>query len=598
MLETLKKYFWYNAFRPQQEQIVQSILNKKDTFVLMPTGWGKSLCYQLPAIMAEWVTLVISPLIALMKDQVDSLQGNGIGAACYNSSMSNKEKQNVIEDLRDWTIKLLYISPERLSAWWFADMLHSLPISLIAIDEAHCLSERWHDFRPDYNNLWILRRWFPTVPIIALTATATQKVQDDIVKKLKLYNPQRFVWSFDRPNLSLHVVPKRNSFDWILDLLKKHTGESAIIYCFSRKETESLAEKLHKAKIRALPYHAWLSDAVRVKNQEEFIRDQVDVIVATVAFGMGIDKPDVRLVIHYVFPKTVEWYYQEIGRAGRDGLPSECVLFYSHGDKRKHDFFIDQLDDRDEQEKARNTLQKMVDYCEWVDCRRTYLLNYFDETSSLCNNCDQCLDQSDTFDATIITQKILSAVIRTGQRYGSGYVIDVLQWSRKKIVLERQHDTLSVHGIVNDYSVDQLRHIMRQLLAKNLLIKEGEKYPIFSVHPQWVARLQSKDTIHLVKPKEEKIVAKKKKWKIEYDQKLFEQLRWVRKRLAGEKWVPPFMIFSDVALHEMAYYYPVTTDAFMEITGVGEKKIESYGEDFLTIIEAYVEKNGLSSKGL
>lgn len=589
MLEVLKKYFGYNAFRPQQEEIVQSVMSKKDTFVLMPTGGGKSLCYQLPAIMSTGVTLVISPLIALMKDQVDSLQANGIGAACFNSSMSNKEKHQVVIDLRMGDIKLLYISPERLAVWWFDEILNSIPISLIAIDEAHCVSERGHDFRPDYNNLSILRKWFPKVPMVALTATATKKVQDDIVDKLSLRKPQRFVWWFDRPNLSLHVVPKRNSFDAIVELLKKNKGESAIIYCFSRKETESIAGKLKKAKIKALPYHAWLSDSVRTKNQEKFIRDQVDVIVATVAFGMGIDKPDVRFVVHYVFPKTVEWYYQEIGRAGRDGLPSECVLFYSYGDKRKHDFFIDMLDDREEQEKSRNKLQKMVDYCELVGCRRRYLLGYFGEESTACWNCDQCLDKWNTFDATEISQKILSAIMRTGQTYGAGYVIDVLKWSRKKIVIERGHDTLSVHGIVKDYSIDQLRYIIRQLLAKDLVMKLWEKYPTFAVHPQWMIRLKSRTPLELVKPREEKVVAKKK-GKIEYNQDLFEQLRWVRKRLAGEKWVPPFMIFSDVSLQEMAHYYPVKNKDFMQITGVGEKKLKSFWVNFMTIIQGYLDQ--------
>ena len=432
-----------------------------DTFVLMPTWWGKSICFQLPAIALPGVTIVISPLIALMKDQVDSLQTNGINAAFINSSVDYKQINEIECQIVDGKIKILYIAPERLGLENFQIFLQALNVSLIAIDEAHCISEWGHDFRPDYHNLSMFKQAFPDTPIIALTATATDKVKKDIVNKLSLEKPNTFISSFDRPNLSLQVVAKRGSFEKLKKLLDKYENESAIIYCFSRKDTERIADRLKEEWYNAASYHAGLSPKKRKLNQELFIKDQINIIVATIAFGMGIDKPDVRLVVHNSFPKTLEWYYQEIWRAGRDGLPSECVLFYSWWDKRKHDFFIDEMPEWKEKEKAEKKLQEIIQYCELRSCRRKHLLQYFGEKSKNCENCDVCNNKNEVFDATEISQKILSAIFRTGNCFGANYITEVLRGSKQQTILRNMHHQLSVYGIVKDFSKDELKHIIK-----------------------------------------------------------------------------------------------------------------------------------------
>ncbi|MBY0538652.1 ATP-dependent DNA helicase [Patescibacteria group bacterium] len=393
MHATLKQYFGYDTFRPLQEDIIKNVLEKKDCVVLMPTGGGKSLCFQLPALLQDGITIVISPLISLMKDQVDALLGVGINAAMINSSMTASEITTIIEQTQTGYIKILYIAPERLALSSFESLLHTLPISLFAIDEAHCISEWGHDFRPEYRNLKFLRNKFPTIPIIALTATATAKVRADIVRLLDLPAPQIFTSSFNRPNLSYEVLPKKDSFKTIVSLLDSYTQESVIIYCFSRKDTESLAEKLNSYGHKAATYHAGLSADRRRENQEKFIRDEVHIMVATIAFGMGIDKPDVRLVIHHSLPKSVEGYYQETGRAGRDGLPSRCVLLYSAADKFKHEFFIRQMAESDEKMHVQNNLNQSVEYGTLASCRRKFLLKYFNEDYEVanCSGCDRCV---------------------------------------------------------------------------------------------------------------------------------------------------------------------------------------------------------------
>ncbi|MBU0959636.1 MAG: ATP-dependent DNA helicase, partial [Nanoarchaeota archaeon] len=394
MKDLLKKYFGYDRFRSMQKEIINHTIQGKDSLVIMPTGAGKSLCYQIPALKFEGLTLVISPLISLMKDQVDSLNANGISAEYINSSLSFEEIEDIKERIQEGKVKMLYVAPERLALDSFKLFLASIQISLIAIDEAHCISEWGHDFRQEYRNLRFLKDSFSTVPIIALTATATLKVKEDILKQLSLNNPQIFVSSFNRENLNLIVRRKKNTFNQILNLLKKHKNESVIIYCFSRKDSEKIAQNLRENGFNALPYHAGLGNEVRKKNQEMFIKDKVNIIVATIAFGMGIDKPDVRLIIHHTFSKTLESYYQEIGRAGRDGLPSDCVLFYSYGDKRKHEFFIKQIMDEFVQKKSRDQLRIMMNYCDCTYCRRRYILRHFGEymQESNCNGCDICLD--------------------------------------------------------------------------------------------------------------------------------------------------------------------------------------------------------------
>ncbi|MBR9701430.1 ATP-dependent DNA helicase RecQ [Candidatus Pacearchaeota archaeon] len=493
----LKKYFGYDNFRPMQEEIINKVLQKKDTFVLMPTGGGKSLCYQLPALKFEGITIVISPLISLMKDQVDNLKANGISAEYINSSLSFEEIIEIQRKIREKETQILYIAPERLASEEFKSFLTALQISLIAIDEAHCISEWGHDFRQEYRNLKFLKIAFPRVPIIALTATATEKVKEDILKQLSLKEPQVFVSSFDRKNLNLIVIEKKRALNKILAILKKYKKESVIIYCFSRKDSENIAQRLRENGFNALPYHAGLNNEIRKHNQELFIKDEVNIIVATIAFGMGIDKPDVRLIIHHTFPKTLEGYYQEIGRAGRDGIPSDCILFYSWGDKRKHEFFINQLTDEFTQEKERVKLRKVMNYCECVSCRRKHVLRYFGENfpRDNCNGCDICLEFPE------IKESVL------------------------------------------------------------------------------------KDKVRL--KKERKI--------LDYNKNLFEKLRTLRKQIANERNVPPFVIFGDFSLQEMAYYLPNNKEGLLEINGVGEHKLKDFGYLFLEAINEYLKENNLDS---
>jgi len=440
--ELLKTHFGYDEFRPLQEEIIHNVLDKKDSLVLMPTGGGKSLCYQLPALTFEGITLVISPLIALMKDQVDSLKENGISAAYINSSLSTAEISEIKYKVMNNGVKILYIAPERLAMNEFRDFLNNIIIDLVAVDEAHCISEWGHDFRPEYRNLKKLKTLFPGVPIIALTATATRRVSDDIVRQLSLEDGGIFTSSFNRENLSFSILRKKDAFDKLVKLLEKHKGESAIIYCFSRKDTETIAESLKTEGFNAMPYHAGLDQETRANTQDRFVKDKIDIIVATIAFGMGIDKPDIRLVVHYTFPKTLEGYYQEIGRAGRDGLPSRCVMFYSYGDTIKHDFFIKKIEDEAAQNHAREKLDQVVNYCEIPDCRRKYLLKYFDEDykKDNCKGCDNCLSEKITFDATIVAKKILSAIIRTNNRFGRNYIVDVLKGRKLAAIIKNNHN--------------------------------------------------------------------------------------------------------------------------------------------------------------
>ncbi len=587
----LKTHFGFDSFLPMQEEIVTHVLSGRDGLVLMPTGGGKSLCYQLPALALDGVTIVVSPLIALMKDQVDGLKANGVPAEFLNSSLSPAEAGRVRSQAVRGELKVLYIAPERLATPGFAAFLGALNVSLLAIDEAHCISEWGHDFRPDYRNLKALRDGRAGVPMLALTATATPRVRDDIVTQLDLREPRTFLASFNRPNLVYRIEPKDKSLERLLDLLRgSHRGESAIVYCFSRKDTEQVAADLRANGINALPYHAGLDDAVRRETQERFIRDEAQVVAATIAFGMGIDKPDVRLIVHYAFPKTVEGYYQETGRAGRDGLPSECVLFYSYGDKRNHDFFINQIEDASERERAELKLRQVIDFCNSADCRRRSVLRYFGEqwSEENCGACDVCLSEDDQVDATVIAQKILSAVIRTGERFGAGHVIDVLRGSRSGKVVERRHDRLSVHGIARDHTAGELRHIINQLTARGLLALGTGDYPTYQVTQDGRDFLRDRKRLTLARPRTpQSDRAPSRQDDLEYDHDLFEELRDLRKRIADDKGVPPYVVFGDRPLRQMAYYYPQSRDAFSRISGVGEAKLEQYGESFLRVIRDY-----------
>ena len=607
MRELLKTHFGYDDFLPLQEQIIASVLDGNDNLVLMPTGGGKSLCYQLPALRLDGLTLVVSPLIALMKDQVDALKANGLAAKFINSTLPQTEVRRVQGEALAGRLKILYVAPERLALEGFRAFLDRLDVGLIAVDEAHCISEWGHDFRPDYRNLKALRRLLPDAPLIALTATATPRVREDIVGQLELRDSQVFVSSFNRPNLTYDIRPKRRAYDALYSLLDRHRGESVIIYRFSRKDTEDLARRLSDDGIEALPYHAGLEGPVRRSTQERFARDEVSVIVATIAFGMGIDKPDIRVVVHFDMPKSVEGYYQETGRAGRDGLPSKCVFFYSQADRIKHEFFVKKLEDRGEQENARRKLAEVVKLCELRTCRRRFLLEYFGEDQSAddCGGCDICLESRagpsadggadpKMFDATEIAQKVLSAVARTDQRFGAGYISQVLRGSRARRVLDLGHDRLSVYGIARDFTDDGIKDIVGGLIERGLLTNQAGEYPVFAITNTGWEFLRSQDTLSLPEPTQDPRDVPAAAKGVQYDPDLFQKLRDLRRQIAAESGVPPYVVFGDVALQQMAYYLPQSHESFLRISGVGQTKLAQFGDRFLSVVCSYASENGLT----
>ena len=561
----------------------------------------------------DGVTLVISPLIALMKDQVDGLNANGIAARFINSTLPLRDVEGVQGEVRQGLVKILYIAPERLAVEGFRRFLSGLRVSLIAIDEAHCISEWGHEFRPDYRNLRQLREMFPRTPLLALTATATERVRRDIVEQLDLKGAEVFVSSFNRANLSYAVRTKDNVERQLHVLLERCRGDAAIIYCFSRQETEDVAAALTARGWRASPYHAGLAPEVRRKAQEDFTRDRVPIIVATIAFGMGVDKPDVRLVVHTSLPKSVESYYQETGRAGRDGLPSECVLLYSYGDKVRQEFFFKKMEDEGERRNAQTKLDQMVRYAQLHTCRRRYLLEYFGERWDMedCGNCDVCLasEERGEFDATEIAQKALSAVVRTGERYGAAHVVGVLVGSREQRILAAGHDELSVYGIVRDYDRNQLREVLGLLQGRGLLERNDGEYPTLKVTPMGRAFLQGRERLSLPGLQEtpfdgaqdrlrqaqgERVARASAGVSVEYDAGLFEELRALRRRLADAQDVPAFIVFGDVALRHMASSRPRTLEAFGHVPGVGRAKLEAYGAAFVEAISGYADAHGLA----
>ena len=618
MLDLLKKHFGYDAFRPLQAEVVASVLERRDTLVLMPTGGGKSLCYQLPALRLDGLTLVVSPLIALMKDQVDTLKANGIAAELINSSLTYPELKSVRTRVQRNAVKILYVAPERLALSGFQDFLAGLKVSLVAVDEAHCISMWGHEFRPDYRNLVNLRRLLPGVPFIALTATATEQVRRDVAEQLELTRPQEFIASFNRANLTYSVRPKRNSVDALADLLHKYRGESCIVYCFSRKSTEDLAASLCARGLSALPYHAGLDNTVRSETQEKFIRDDAHIIVATIAFGMGIDKPDVRLVVHYDLPKSLEGYYQETGRAGRDGLPSECALFYSYGDKVKQDIFIEQIEDAAERRNAQDKLARMIEFCGLQTCRRKYLLTYFGEDwpQDNCAGCDVCLTPREEFDATTVAQKILSAVVRTGERFGIAHVSQVLRGANTKRVRELRHDTLSVYGIVKDLSDVEIKELAGLLQAEGLLRKNSREYATLGLTPAGRKFLKTREKLTLTRAKRDESAPRRatpgsdpaQAWRRHdapasevddaYDPALFDKLRVLRRRLATQRNVPPYVIFGDRTLRQMATYLPQSHESLSRISGVGAVKLEQLGDEFLSEIVDYAREHAMEERGV
>ncbi|MCC7201252.1 MAG: DNA helicase RecQ [Nitrospirae bacterium] len=602
MLETLQKYFGYKSFYPLQEDIIREVLSQNDVFVLMPTGGGKSLCYQLPALLFDGLTIVISPLIALMKDQVDGLLADGISAAFINSSLNYLEIEARKQDLTANRIKILYIAPERLLMPEFLQFIQRLDVSLFAIDESHCISEWGHDFRPEYRQLSMLKEKFPGVPVMALTATATPNVRRDIVSQLRLNNCRVFNASFNRDNLYYQIRQKDNPFKQLLHYLGGRKRDSGIIYCQSRKSVEELAERLQDKGFRALPYHAGLTSEIRSGNQERFIHDDAEIIVATIAFGMGIDKPNVRYVIHYDLPRSIEGYYQETGRAGRDGLKSECILFFSYADKFKIEHFIENKTDEREKLSAYRQLREIIAYCESNVCRRRVLLAYFGEDFDKpgCGNCDICLEPREQFDGTIAAQKILSCVYRTGERFGITYVTDVLTGSRNQKVLENGHDKIKTYGVGTEYPRAQWQSFTRELIQLEYLKLDGDKYPVLKLNEKSRPVLFNNEKVYLTKPEERLHAAEDKRTRenprdkrskdegMDYDHTLFERLRTLRKTLADNEKTPPYVIFHDTALKEMSAYLPKNLDDFRKIRGVGEQKLKKYGEVFISEISGYL----------
>jgi ATP-dependent DNA helicase RecQ len=597
----LKKHFGYDEFRPLQQEIVTDALAGRDVFALMPTGGGKSLCFQLPALLRDGLTIVVSPLISLMKDQVDALQTSGIAATFLNSALDRHQAVERLRGLNRGQYRMLYLAPERLMLDGFLERALNWNITQIAIDEAHCISEWGHDFRPEYRELRKLRRHLPDVPIMALTATATKRVRKDIVDQLHLDNARCYVASFNRPNLTYRVVPKSSPYEQVLTFIRSRPNESGIVYCASRKTADSLATKLSGDGVKAKPYHAGLEAKERTKHQELFLRDDARVIAATIAFGMGINKPNVRFVVHHDLPKNIESYYQETGRAGRDGLPSECVLLFSASDVVKQRRFIEEKSEH-EQLIAREQLRDTIHYAETRDCRRATLLKYFgEEFPAPCNGCDNCLEPRETFDGTVPAQKFLSCIQRVRQKsgfsFGLNHIVDVLNGAATEPIRQRGHDQLSTYGIGQDLKRGAWLAIGRELLRLGLVTAAPGRFATLELTEAGWAALRERKQITLTKPYDvqEKKRSKRRAGEIECDEALFEKLRILRRKLADERDVPAYIIFSDVALREMARAYPTTTAEFSRIPGVGQQKLHDFAKPFTTAIAEYLAKRSRQS---
>lgn len=595
MLDTLKKVFGFEEFRPNQEDIIKKIMEKKDVFAVMPTGGGKSLCYQLPAKIINGTTVVISPLISLMKDQVDAALENGISAAFINSSLKPQEMSAVYHKLKNGDIELLYVSPERFAMQGFLDQLKTLPISLFAIDEAHCVSEWGHDFRPDYLSLSNITKIFPDIPVGAFTATATSRVQDDIISKIGLRSPFTVRASFNRPNLFYKVKSKRELESQLLEFIREHPGEPGIIYRTTRDSVSELADLLSVNGIKALPYHAGLAPEERKKNQEAFNRDEAAVIVATIAFGMGIDKSNVRFVIHADLPKNMESYYQETGRAGRDGEPADCILFFGRGDIPKIRYFIDQISDDQERSVAMEKLNLTVRYASHNLCRRRQLLEYFGEhyPDENCNTCDICTGMVEKIDVTIDAQILMSAMSRTDQRFGVQHIIDIVTGADTKRIRDLGHYKIKTYGKGKDKDKKHWRFLIDELLAQDAICQDSGQYPVLKLTAKGNDILYGKEEITALKREEtnKKHYAGRDGKFVPYDELLFDKLRRLRKEIADEQQVPPYIIFSDKTLHEMCRYYPAASSDMKKINGIGDVKLERYGAAFIRAIKTYLDEN-------
>lgn len=600
LLATMRQYWGYEGFRPLQLEAMESVLEDRDSVVIMPTGGGKSLCYQVPALCKPGLAVVASPLISLMKDQVDALTACGIQAACLNSTNTPEQRRQIAADIRSGAIRILYLAPERLLSERMLEFLAGVDVSFFAIDESHCISEWGHDFRPEYRMMNMLKETFPGVGVHAYTATATERVREDIAQQLGLHEPEFLVGSFDRPNLNYRIVRRGDRFAQIEEVIARHPNESGVVYCIRRADVESIAEQLNSVGVKALPYHAGLSDEERAANQEAFIQERTDVIVATVAFGMGIDKSNVRYVVHAGMPKSLESYQQESGRAGRDGLEAECVLLYSSGDLVTWKLMLGDLPDT-AQQAAMRSLDALDHFCIGTECRHQMLVGYFGQTleAEECEACDVCLGTVELVeDATVLGQKILSCILRTGERFGADHNAKVLCGSRDKRVLEFEHDKLSTYGLLQGDSIRSVRMWIEQLVGQRYLAKVGE-YNVLRVTESGRTLLRGEAMPKLTRPDADEKPDRPKRarraddWE-GVDRGLFESLRALRREKAEAAGIPAYIVFGDSSLREMARHRPSSMDRFRLIKGVGEKKCQDYGEAFTQHIADYCQQEGLT----